>query len=458
MTRWLGCITLPWLLACGPSVAIMTTGDEGDDESSGTDEDSGSSVTLTTSPSDPSSTSEPSDPSDTTAGPSATCGDAVLDDAEECDDGNATLGDGCEDDCRFSPGTILWSRSIDGGAAMNDFATSLAIGATGMIHVSAAMQGGDTANAWLGGLDSDGDLLHEIVFDAGHDEVANSVVLDESGTVWVVGQDLDDDRALLLRLDGDAFVQDGMGGAHDLPFPTRGAAASGGGLFTSRQESGADGWSYAIDLRDEHGTPMWTAQDVGNVLVSAMVGTPEGGVVLAGQIENDSGHDQVWLRELGSDGSTVWTYAEDFVDYEDESANTVIVSTAGTLLAGGQQEIPGFGYVPFIAELDRTGALVGLRDVSIGSASFWLYGLVDDGEGLVVGGAAYPDNTPSDAVVAALDDAGAVRWGSSYDDALGFNDSARAIARLPLTHDVIAVGTDVATGEGDNVWVARIRG
>lgn len=453
----LGGVALPMAVACGPEVTpyVYDPDAHDDSSSSGDDHDPGTSVTLGTTMGG--ETTEPTT-AESTGAPSSICGDALLDGGEECDDGNVELGDGCEDDCRFSPGTILWSRSIDGGAGISDFATSLAIGSTGIIHVTGGIEDGNTANAWLGVLDGNGELLQELVFDAGHDEIANSVVLDESGTVWVVAQDLDDQRALLLREDGEVFEQVGMGGAHELPFPTRGVAAVGGGLFTSRQESDEAGWSYAIDLRDDRGAPIWTAQDAAGALVSAMVATPEGGVVLAGQIENESGHDQVWLRELDSEGSILWTNADDFVDYEDEQIHTVIFSTNGTLLAGGQQEIPGFGYVPFIAELDRTGALVDLRDVTVGDASFWLYGLVDDGEGLVVGGAAYPDNTPSDAVVAALDDAGAVRWGASYDDALGFNDSARAIARLPLTHDVIAVGTDVATGEGDNIWIARIRG
>jgi cysteine-rich repeat protein len=455
----LGGFALPWVVACGPSVTpyVYTTTDDEDSSSSDGDADSTVSVTLGTTVGT-SITGDDTTESSSSGPPTSTCGDALVEGAEECDDGNTDLGDGCEDDCRFSPGTILWSRSIDGGAGLNDFATSLAVGPTGTVYVAGGVEDGSTANAWIGILDIDGELLDELVFDAGDDEIANSVVVDEADTLWVVGQDLDEHQALLLRGDGDALVQDGNGGAHDLPFPTRGVAATGGGLFTSRQESIETGWSYAIDLRDPSGTPIWTAQDAANVLVSDMVATPEGGVVLAGQIENEAGHDQVWLRELGSDGSTLWTYADDMVDYDDESTDAVILSTDGTLLAGGQREIPGFGYVPFIAELDRTGALVDLRDVSIGEASFWLYALVDDGAGLVVAGAAYPDNTPSDAVIATLDDDGTVRWGASYDDALGFNDNVRALARIPTSHDLIAVGTDVASGESDNIWVARIRG
>ncbi len=42
-----------------------------------------------------------------------TCGNGVLDDAEQCDDKNLTAGDGCSPECEVS-GTVIWARTMDG--------------------------------------------------------------------------------------------------------------------------------------------------------------------------------------------------------------------------------------------------------------------------------------------------------------------------------------------------------
>ncbi len=473
MHRWLGRIggiVLPTVVACGPSVAT-TPADEGGaaDSSSTTEDPTVGGVTLgttagTTASPTASDSSDPSDPSDTasTGEVPDSCGDTIVDEGEECDDGNGDANDGCESDCRFSPGTILWSHSIDGGAGLPDMGSDVVVDSAGTIYAVGGLQNTGTLDAWLGVFAPDGTSMSDSSLDLGEDEIANSVVLDTSGAVFIAAQAVDSGTALVLRSEDGGLEQIEDEGPQDSPFPTRAAASPTGGFFTLRQAWENDpenpGWAYDITARDAVGGAIWTSSDFPGALVLSIVGTPDGGVVIAGQIENAASHGQVWLRELDSEGTEVWTYDEDFVDYDDEAVHTVIFTGDGRLLAAGRQEIPGFGFVPFVAELDRSGALVDLRDVSVGDASFWLYALVDDPNGLVVGGAAYPVNTPSNAVIAALDDDGVVRWGTSYDDALGFNDSVRALARDPTTGDLIAIGTDVGEGQGDNLWIARIRG
>jgi len=44
----------------------------------------------------------------------AVCGDGVVEGDEECDDGNAQLGDGCSDACRFEAGAVVFDQEVVG--------------------------------------------------------------------------------------------------------------------------------------------------------------------------------------------------------------------------------------------------------------------------------------------------------------------------------------------------------
>lgn len=463
---WLGGLALPvsmGMVACGPTIGEIANADDGDDDESSSDDgdddddDDDSTVSLTT---DSPSTTEPTpDPSDSTGEVPTSCGDAIVDDGEECDDANGDASDGCEADCRFSPGTLLWSRSIDGGPHIADFGAAVAVDGDGTIHAVGSMMRGSDYDAWYGMFDPDGELIREAGFDQFGDEYGHSVVVDASGTAYVGARN--DDLAFVLRVIPDGIEIVGEPLTHDLPFAVLAAATPSGGFATLRQVNeldGADAFGYVIEGYDGGDAPTWSAQDIPDALFAAMAPTPEGGFVIAGHTRGEDNHDHIYVRELASDGAVVWTYADDMPDYEDEGAQTVVVTSDGRVRVAGQREIPGFGYVPYLADFDREGALLGIEELSIGDASFSPYALVEDGDGLVLGGVAYPDQTPSDAVVAAIDGTGVVRWGMSYDDALGFNDSVRAMVRDGATGDLIVVGTDVAEGESDNLWLARVRG
>ena len=133
--------------------------------SAGTDTPSTGSTGGTTNPDDPSApsstTSDPSSPTDpttmttggdtdvdpSTSGPMGsesgsetgapvTCGDGNVDPEEDCDDGNRTNGDGCNNNCVES-GVIAWESAYDEGSmratglAVNEDGEVLVIGRTG---------------------------------------------------------------------------------------------------------------------------------------------------------------------------------------------------------------------------------------------------------------------------------------------------------------------------------------
>jgi cysteine-rich repeat protein len=75
-------------------------------------------------------------PPNCTAGSNATCGNGVVDDPEECDDGNTTSGDGCSATCQLesatavcdglptTPGTAIRSALVASGLARPTYVTS----------------------------------------------------------------------------------------------------------------------------------------------------------------------------------------------------------------------------------------------------------------------------------------------------------------------------------------------
>ncbi|MEM6991331.1 MAG: hypothetical protein AAF721_12555, partial [Myxococcota bacterium] len=81
--------------------------------------------------------------------PTESCGNAMLDEGEECDDGNAADGDGCEADCRWTPGTLLWehtgpaTRPIEHSSSMD-----VQVDAAGDVYVTGSASSGGRNLAW----------------------------------------------------------------------------------------------------------------------------------------------------------------------------------------------------------------------------------------------------------------------------------------------------------------------
>ncbi|MCY1071144.1 DUF4215 domain-containing protein [Nannocystis sp. RBIL2] len=65
-------------------------------------------------------TTDPTATTTLTPGDKPACGNEVLEPGEQCDDGNATPGDGCEPDCTTTPGELCGNGTVDDGEECDD--------------------------------------------------------------------------------------------------------------------------------------------------------------------------------------------------------------------------------------------------------------------------------------------------------------------------------------------------
>src|SRR5690348_13960349 len=215
------------LVACGGG-SSPGSDEAGSSESSGTDP----STTMnpsTTDPTDP-STTNPSDPSDptmasgtdessssdtavdesTTDAP-ASCGNMVVDDGEDCDDGNDVDGDGCNVDCVES-GSVRWELVQGTDAGGNDCARDVGINAAGQVAIGGEAQSADldTYDVLALSIDPTGTVSWQMVYDSASDtedgggqtDRGYGVAIEDDGEVIVSGHEyLDVEHVWVRKLD-----------------------------------------------------------------------------------------------------------------------------------------------------------------------------------------------------------------------------------------------------------------
>jgi cysteine-rich repeat protein len=162
------------LVACSPAVAVDDAGGRG--ETSGDAEDSDSSdsegssgpngegpvtdasgdATSSPMPSDESTTQDPTSGGDT--GPTAMCGDGIVDGDEVCDDGNDDPGDGCAPGCVDEPGWVVSHHVSD---TVNAQFTAIDLAEDGSVVVAGAELEllGDAVTGLVARYDAEGTLL-----------------------------------------------------------------------------------------------------------------------------------------------------------------------------------------------------------------------------------------------------------------------------------------------------------
>lgn len=213
-------------------------------------------------------TTTDADTGETTLGTS--CGDGSVDAGEACDDGNQVNGDGCNVDCKPSA-EMLWEYRS--GLPNPDLFFDVAVTADGEIFAGGAQPVDGNFDRWLTRFSSDGDVVWSRTYaEAGSDWVINVAVSDTliyaagstmtgpTTQAWIAGLDLDGEPLWSDDLSsnfGDAFAS-GVATTPEGDAVFTGLAPQQGGqteVWTRRY--GVDGgmqWSQSQVVTD---TPMW---------------------------------------------------------------------------------------------------------------------------------------------------------------------------------------------------------
>jgi hypothetical protein len=286
---------------------------------------------------------------------------------------------------------IAWTRPL--GTERDDFGRGVAADADGLYvtgYTEGAFDGGDNAGSWdafLARLDAQGGLAWAREWGGAGEELAQSVVSDGAGAIYVAGY-------TASELDAD-----GVAGAHD--------------AFLTRFD--ADGellWTRQWGTRDDEYVSAAALGPDGIVVVGYTKGAFEG-------FENQ-GRDDLFVTLRDETGAAVWTKqlgtsATDYgqaVHVDADGRVLVVGYTAGKL---GEDPDPG-AEDPFLLALDRDGEQLFLRQWGSETTDYGL-GVASDAAGNVyVTGYAYagvagePAIAGEDGYLSKFDAQGALEW------------------------------------------------
>lgn len=209
----------------------------------------------------------------------------------------------------------------------------------------------DTLNdAWIGRINADGILVWDATFDGGSSylDQTRDVELADNGDIIAIGyatnnRDLETDLWFQRRSpDGQSIVwsqilpgleNNATDRAHGL------TAVAGGYVGVGKKQTAAPSSWFWVEKFDENGTLVWSDEGtVGdpNSVWTAVDATPEGNVILAGNIETPAGDDDMWLQARGPGGEILWDETIGSPGGDNDKANAVVVDARGGFIVGGE--------------------------------------------------------------------------------------------------------------------------
>lgn len=469
-------LLLPGLLSC----LLSGCGDDlpdfpltGSDGSTGSTAGTGSSSGLPgTTTMLPTTTDAPTTSVDST-GPSSDCGNGVVEDGEQCDDGNLDNQDGCYTSC-VVPYEVLWTVTLDGGD--DDTANEVLFDAEGNIYVLGSTEvPGQGFDVWLRQYAPDGregfTWTHDGVLHG--DDFGSDLAWHPSGDLLISGSETTEngDDVLVIRLHPDdqsvvwTRYYDGPGLGPEPIDDTDAAndvrADADGNVLVAGTER-VNGQEYDAWLRkyDADGTELWTRSYDGPVsggdFADAVLVADDGSIYVAGDLEVAPGVGEGWVRKLDADGNEQWMQQLPGVVLNsgalDSQGNLVLVGTDVDNLAN--VNIWAGKFDPDFAPIGST-----VLDGPSGSADVGLNVALDGGNGVYLVGwvtvVGQSSETWAGRYMANL----SLRWWSnSYgNEEAKLNEVARGVAVSDDGSRVAVVGFESVLFEGRNIWVRMIQ-
>ena len=328
-------------------------------------------------------------------GPALACGDGVLDDGEECDDGNTEAGDACTPECthavteawrhegaliadvraRFNDVAFAGQGIVAVGRAVDDGGTTERVALThltpeGQLTSTALVEGvgdadglgalGDGSRVYVAGLELAGPqvaVAARVDFsnvDAPTVEWSRAIDGTRAGSLvlysgmLVVGTGLFDNGGL-----GFSFLEPGtgdtasMGGVNSRSTPSQiyALVERGGDVFGAGMLQGA-GFVSAFPELPGLMLPMplvvFEGESMGSDRFQALAFKPDGWLVVAGSVFGAAGEgENAWIGALDpASGRFAWTVSIDAGSLTDDEIEDVAVDQDGNVVAVGMLGAP----------------------------------------------------------------------------------------------------------------------
>ncbi len=468
------------LVACGDdstssSETSETEGTTSDETTSTSTSPSTSGLPSTSSTSLPETTStdessSSSAESSTTMEPGPACGDGTEDPGEECDDGNLDPDDACTAMCTI-PYEVEWTVSYNGPASNMDDADAVIVDGEGNIIVVGSHRTlTDGFDLWLQQYAPDGTELWNFTWEGGNalNDAATGIALHPSGDVILTGYTEtlpDDDDILVMRVPfgGDTptwwFAYDGPGsGKEDFDNGDYGNAVmvDGNGDIVVVGNERVDGQRANVWVRkhDGDGVEVWTqtydgAQSESDTCADGVIDAA-GNVYVACITEEVENLSTGWITRYDSNGTLDWTEELPWLPAGmslDADENLLITG----FVDGGTLDI-------IVNKYDPTFTEVWSRTINGPSAGGdFGHDLVADAEGnvYVIGTIAVADQQ-DDIYVHKFDVDGEDQWAHTYNnDEADLGEFAGGIA-VDADGNVYAVGDETVLGQQRNAWVRKL--
>ena len=309
----------------------------------------------------------------------AKCGDGFKQGTEACDDGNAVIGDGCNNDCVIS-GTPVSTQTYTSPGGNSNW-NGVVVDATGNVIVvgaeSTAAQGFDTVVIKY---DANGVQLWKQTFnDTGNnlDDVAFGVTVDASGNIFVVGSSQDTTSgsdiwtrkyspagAILwtkffeggLNLDDSAYgvAADASGNIY-VTGAVQTTANQGTDIFVGKIQ-GVDGTLLWADIVNNAagvaggndaglGVAVRTAANVTSIAVTGYT------AVSATQLD---GWTRVY-KDAAPTGTIQWTQTYAGAGLANDFGQSVTIDTTGSVIVAGGESVANQGFNTWVRKYSSAG-------------------------------------------------------------------------------------------------------
>jgi uncharacterized delta-60 repeat protein len=403
--------------------------------------------------------------------PDPVCGNGILEDIEECDDGNAIDGDGCDADCTLNLDTLEWQVLHAGDAMIAESGQGIAVDGAGNIVVGGfEVDAVGDPNMWLAKYDPAGAELWAMTFDpsGGLDDRIYGVAIDPddnilvtgdvdvmpaASDIWVAKLDPQGTELWSRTFDGPIMGDDGGRGV---------ASDSAGNVAVTGfvRVSNADLDIFVAKL-DPAGTTQWSEVVMGPEALDdrgqGVAVTAEDEVVVAGYVSHGGFDRDLWLRKYDADGDDLWTETWDDGNNGENTGFGVAIRPDGMIAVAGMTPIIATNQDVFLGLWDADGALQWYKRFG-GQAYLHDNGLAvtsDADSNLVVAGFRGATETDSDIWLRKYDAAGNAVWSQVVVGRAGDRDQATAVA-TDAEGNILVTGEIRTTGNDGDVWIAKL--